>query len=98
MTAKNNAILFESGVTRTVNVPQKRTQACAAFHPTNPDRLYIFSGWEGWKKVTATWVYHLDDDTYHQLGTDMPYFSSSHSCDSFVKSNGNAVSTIDYKP
>ena len=92
-TAQNNSIIFENGETRIINAPEKHTQACAIFHPTNADRVYIFGGYKNTVKSNQAIAYHFEDDTYHQL-SNMPYVSISHTCQNYVKSNGNAVSFI----
>ena len=86
--------IFENGNVRTVSVESKLTKACAVFHPTNPDRVYLFGGWAGYSKNQATSSYHFEDDTFHQMSALMPYYISAPACESYIKSNSHAVSIL----
>ena len=88
-----NANIFENGNGKTIGVPKKLTRACAAFHPTNPNRLYMFSGSQDNTKSQAILAYHFEDETFHQMTAIVPYFTRRSACEGYTKSNGHAVST-----
>ena len=88
-----NANIFENGNVRTIGVPNKLTGACAEFHPTNPNRLYMFSGSQENTKSQVILAYHFEDDTFHQMTAIMPYFTKRSACEAYIKANGHAVST-----
>ena len=88
-----NANIFENGNVRTIGVPNKLTRACAAFHPTNPNRVYLFSGLQENFESQAIMAYHFEDETFHQMTAIVPYFTRRSACEAYIKSNSHAVST-----
>ena len=91
-----NANIFENGNVRTIDVPAQLSRAGAAFHPTNPDRLYLFGGKRENSDSQAALAYHFEDNTFHEMSTLMPYYTFAPACESYIKSNGHAVSTFYY--
>ena len=86
------AFLYQSGKTRVIETSFNRRLACAAFHPFNDKKVYIFggiiSGGMTYSKKAA--VFNYEDDSINEI-KDLPIDLGQPGCIGFNKSDGKAV-------